>query len=327
MMHKSFGLALFSLLLCLGTGGVQAAEAYPAQPIEMVVGYSAGGPTDVTARIIAKELTESLGKPVVVSNKTGSASLIATKEIMKAKPDGYTLLFASLGHNVNPIISPKLADYDPIKDFEPISLVATQPLVVVTAYDSKFKTLKDIVEQAKRDPDSVSFGSAGVGGSAHLAGELLALSAGVKMLHVPFRGNAPALTEVSAGRVSFMFYPSIGISEQVDAKRVRVLAVGPSSGLSQFPNVPTMASLGYQGFDDAAPWVGMLAPKGTSADIVARLNAEVEKILGKAAVRDRLESLGNVVVGGSPKVFVDYLRKNTETMKEVVAKADIKMPE
>ena len=327
MIFRRLGATLFSAVLGVAAGNVFAADAYPSRPIEMIVGYSAGGPTDVTARVIAKELTESLGRSVVVSNKTGGASLIATKEVLKAKPDGYTLLFASLGHNVNPIVSPRLADYDPIKDFEPISLVATQPLVAVTAYDSKFKTLGDLVEQAKREPDSVSFGSAGVGGSAHLAGELLGLSAGIEMLHVPFRGNAPALTEVTAGRVSFMFYPSVGISEQVQAKRVRVLAVGPSKGLSQFPGAPTMASLGYAGFDDAAPWVGLLAPKGTPPEIIERLKSEMEKVLNKPAVRERLESLGNVIVGGSPAVFVDYLRKSTETMANVVEKADISIPE
>lgn len=326
---KARSLPSFLLSLALGAAcqAVQASDAYPSHPVQLIVGYAAGGPTDVTARVIAKELSESLGASFVVANKTGSASLIATKEVLRAKPDGYTLLFASLGHNVNPMVLPKSADYDPIKDFEPITLVATQPLVVVTAYDSKLKTLQDIVDQARQQPKSISFGSAGLGGSAQLAAELLGLKAGVQMLHVPFRGNAPALTEVIAGRVSFMFYPSIGIAEQVETRRLRVIAVGPSKGLSQFPGVPTMAQLGYSGFDDAAPWVGLLAPKDTPKAIVDQLNVAMTAILAKPAVRERLEALGNVVVGGTPAAFADYLKTNTETMRTVVQAAGITMPE
>lgn len=323
MKRESIAIYVLSLLFGLGISSSHAAESYPSKPIQVIIGYATGGPTDVTGRVLAKELTEQLGTSVVVNNKTGGASLIGTKEVLRAANDGYTLLFASLGHNVNPILGLPQADYDPITDFEPISLVATQPLVMVTAYDSPYKTVDDVVEDARKNPEAVSFGSAGNGGSAHLAAELLKLSAGVEMLHVPFRGNAPALTEVTAGRVSFMFYPSVGIAEQVEAKRLRILAVGPSSGLKQFPDAPTMASLGHQGFDDAAPWVGLLAPKGTPQPIVDRLNEEMDRAMQKPEVRERLESLGNVVVGGTPQVFTDYLKRNTEKMTEIVERAKI----
>lgn len=323
MKVKSLAACFLSLMFGSGVVHAQTAESYPSKPVQMIIGYAAGGPTDVTGRVLAKELTEQLGVSVVVSNKTGGASLIGTKEVLQSPPDGYTLLFASLGHNVNPILMPAQAGYDPIADFEPISLVATQPLVMVTAYDSPYQTVEDVIDDARRKPGGISFGSAGNGGSAHLAAELLALSAGVEMLHVPFRGNAPALTEVTAGRVSFMFYPSVGIAEQVAAKRLRILAVGPSSGLSQFPDAPTMASRGHQGFDDAAPWVGLLAPEGTPKPIVERLNEEMNRAMQKPEVRERLESLGNVLVGGTPQVFIDYLNKNTEKMTEIVEQAKI----
>lgn len=303
--------------------GNSFADTYPNKPIEMVVGYAAGGPTDVTGRTLAQQLSDQMGVPVVVANKTGGASLIGTKEVLQAKPDGYTLLFASLGHNVNPILLPSQANYDPIKDFEPITLVATQPLVVVTAYDSEYKTLQDIIDAAKKDPGGISFGSAGNGGSAHLAAELLGVAANVDMLHVPFRGNAPALAEVMAGRVAFMFYPSVGLTDHVRGNRLRVLAVGPTSGLAQFPDAPTMASLGYNGFDDAAPWVGLLAPKGTPAQVVSRLSSEMNKAMENPQVRERLESLGNVLVGGPPEVFIEYLGKSTDTMTDVVRKANL----
>ncbi|NGM89085.1 tripartite tricarboxylate transporter substrate binding protein [Parapusillimonas sp. SGNA-6] len=323
MISKLLRFVSIPLLLLLCSPSAQATDPYPTRPIEMIVGYSAGGPTDVTARVLAKKLTEILGQSVVVSNKTGSASLIATKEILHSEPNGYKLLFASLGHNVNPLILPEQAGYDPVKDFAPITLVATQPLVVVTGHNSEYGSMKELIAKAKQGPGKVSFGSAGNGGSAHLAAELLGLSAGVEMLHVPFRGNAPALAEVIAGRVSFMFYPSVGIAEQVSAKRLRVLAVGPSTGLKQFQDAPTMAGLGYKGFDDAAPWVGLLAPKGTPNAIVDRLNKAMNTALDTPEVREQLEKLGNVIVGGSQQTFIDYLQKSTATMKNVIESAKV----
>lgn len=323
MKMKSLIICCLSWMLSSGIVTAQAAESYPSKPVQMIIGYAAGGPTDVTGRVLAKEMTALLDVSVVVSNKTGGASLIGTKEVLQSSPDGYTLLFASLGHNVNPILMPAQADYDPIADFEPVILVATQPLVMVTAYDSPYQSVNDVIEDARKNPGSVSFGSAGNGGSAHLAAELLAHSADVEMLHVPFRGNAPALTEVTAGRVAFMFYPSVGIAEQVAAKRIKILAVGPTSGLAQFPDTPTMASFGYQGFDDAAPWVGLLAPKGTPKPIIDRLNEIMNLAMQKKEVRVRLESLGNVLVGGAPQAFIDYLNKNTEKMTEIVRQAKI----
>jgi len=323
MINKLISRLSATVLLASAAPLVLAASDYPTKPIEMVVGYSAGGPTDVTARVLATELSKDLGQSVVVSNKTGGASLIATKEILQSAPDGYKLLFASLGHNVNPLILPEQANYDPVTDFEPVTLVAIQPLVVVTAYDSPYDSMQSLIEAAKKEPGTISFGSAGNGGSAHLAAELLGLSADVDMMHVPFRGNAPALAEVIAGRVSFMFYPSVGIAEQVAGKRLRVLAVGPSSGLDQFPDAPTMAELGYQGFDDAGPWVGLFAPKGTPANVLDRLNQAMNTALEKPAVRERLEELGNVIVGGSQQTFVEHLQKSTATMKKVIDAADV----
>jgi tripartite-type tricarboxylate transporter receptor subunit TctC len=243
---------------------------------------------------------------------------------MRSNPDGYTLLFASLGHSVNPILMPDDANYDQVADFAPVALVATQPLIAVTSVSSGFRSLNDLIEHARARPGSVTYGSAGNGGSAHLAAALLGVMAKVEMVHVPFRGNAPALAEVLAGRVSFMFYPSVGIAEHVAAKRLKVLAVGPSAGLPKFPHVPTMAQCGYPGFDDAAPWVGLIAPAKTPASIVERLNAELRQAVAKPEVKTRLEELGNVVAVGSPADFAWYLEQTSRTMKRIIESAGIK---
>lgn len=325
MRRKLLTAAAFAATLAvLPLAGVQAAEPYPSRAIEFVVGYAAGGPTDVTARLIAQELTKSLGVSVYVTNKVGAASLVATQLAQRAKPDGYTFLFASLGHNVNPLLVPDRAKYDPIKDFELVVSVAVQPLVVVTAHDSKFASLPQLLAAAKQTPESISFGSAGAGGSAHLAGELLALQSGTKLLHVPFKGNGPALAEVMAGRVSFMFYPSVGIAEQLANKRLQLLAVAPSKGLKDFPSAPTLASLGYRGFDDSAPWVGLVAPKGTPPDVVRLMNQKINAVLADPVARKRIEDVGNAITGGTPADFERQLANSSAAAEKVIQFANIK---
>lgn len=324
MRRKLLRATALSAILSAWSFLAPAAEQYPARPIEFTVGYAAGGPTDVTARLLAQELTKSLGVSVVVTNKVGAASLVVTQLVQRAKPDGYTFLFASLGHNVNPLMLPDRAKYDPIKDFELVASVAVQPLVVVTSYDSRYSSLSELLAAAKQKPDSISFGSAGAGGSAHLAGELLALQSGTKLLHVPFKGNGPALAEVMSGRVSFMFYPSVGIADQLASKRLKVLAVAPSAGLKDFPGAPTLASMGYSGFDDSAPWVGLVAPKGTPADIVKVMNKHVNAVLADPVARKRIEEVGNAITGGTPADFERQLVNSSAAADKVIKFANIK---
>ena len=209
-----------ALVLCITLcASLAFAQDFPAKPLRLVIGYAAGGPTDVIGRLIAQDMAASLGQPVVVENKTGANGLIGTLEVKKAPADGYTLLVTTLSHNVNAILLGDKKPYDPLKDFTPISLVAFLPMVMVTAADSPFNTVQDVISAAKGRPGEISYGSAGNGGSAHLAGALLATLTHTQMTHVPFRGNAPALTAVMAGRVSYMFYPMIGITEQIAQKR------------------------------------------------------------------------------------------------------------
>lgn len=301
-----------------------AADDFPNKPMRLLVGFAAGGPTDVIARVLAKDMTVTLGQAVIVENKAGASSMIATREVKSAAPDGYTLLFSSLGLNVNPILLGEQAGFNPKTDFTPISNAATLPLVAVSAFDATVKTMPELLKKARSKPEAVSFGSSGNGGSGHLAGELLATQAKAKMLHVPYKGNGPALLEVMAGRVDFMFYPVIGIAENVAAKRINVLAVGTAKRLPQFPDAPTMAEAGFPGFEETAPWVGLLAPAKTPVAIVNRLNDAMLKALAKPDVRAQLEKLGAVIIGDSPAQFTAYLKRDYDRWENVIKTAAIK---
>jgi tripartite-type tricarboxylate transporter receptor subunit TctC len=300
-----------------------AAQTFPVKPIRIIVGFAAGGPTDVIARLLAKDMTATLDQSVVVENRTGANALIATEAVSRADPDGYTLLFASLSHNVNRIVS-KEAKYHPVKDFAPITLAATLPLLLVTHPDAPFNSVRELVALAKAKPQAITYGSAGNFGSAHLAAAVLESRAGVKMTHVPFRGNAPALAEVIAGRVSFMFYPMIGIADQVAQKQLKVVAVGTEKRHPDYPDVPTMAEQGFANFEETAAWVGLLAPAGTPEVIVKKLHAAAAGSLAKAETVERLKTLGAVVVGDTPAEFKTYLEQDVERWERVIAASGLK---
>ena len=321
------GLTAFAsaVALCAGTlsSTSTGAQDYPTKPVRLVVGFSAGGPTDVIARILAQDLSASFGQSVVVENKTGANSIIATEAVARSAADGYTLLVASLSHNVNVLLMQKKVQYEPLKDFAPISLAAVLPLLVVTRPETAANSVPELLQIAKAKPGEVSYGSAGNGASAHLAAALLETLSGAKMTHVPFRGNAPALVEVMAGRVSFMFYPMIGIADHVSAKRLKVLAAGTGKRHPDYPTVPTMAEAGFPGFEETAPWVGLLAPAGTPAPIVNRLSEAIRKALAKPETKERLRVLGATTVGSSPAEFVEFLRQDADRWARVIKAAGV----
>jgi len=316
--------AFLAAAVALASGST-AAQTYPTKPIKLLVGFAAGGPTDVIARVVAQDMTASLGQNVLVENKTGANSLIATQELKRAPPDGYALMMTTLSHNVNAILLADKKPYDPIADFAPVSLVALLPLVMVTKPDSPFNSVQDVLKAAKAKPDEVSYGSAGNGGSAHLAGALLETLSGTKMTHVPFRGNAPALTEVMAGRVTFMFYPMIGIADQVEQKRLKALAVSTPKRHPDYPGVPTMAESGFAGFEEYTQGLGIVAPAGTPAPVVKRLNEAVRASLAKPETREKLKALGATTDGGStPAEFQAWLKKDAERWERVIKTANVK---
>lgn len=299
------------------------AQEYPENPIRLILGFAAGGPTDTVARVLAQHMSKALGQQVIVDNKAGANGLIATNMVAQAKADGYTLLFNSLNHNVNPILIPSQAKYDPIKSFSPVSLVVRAPMFILTGGDSPFTTLQELVAAAKAKPGEITFGSAGNGGSAHLAGELFAGKVGAKMTHVPFRGNGPALAEVMAGRVSFMFYPAVGVADLAAAKRVKVLALAGKERDPRLPNVPTTDELGIPGLEVTWPWNGMFAPAGTPDAVVQKLAKAVNSALAVPEVREQFRKLGLEAAGGSPAEFIEFLKGDYEHWSNVVRQAGI----
>jgi len=313
------------LLVALWSATAAAAQTFPTKPVKLVVGFSAGGPTDVIARIIAQDMTASFGQTVLVENKAGAASMIATQEVKRSAPDGYTLYVTTLTHSVNAILHADKKPYDPIADFTPITLVCHLPLVMVAKGDSPFNTAADVVKTAKAKPGEVSYGSSGNGGSAHLAGALVEALTGTKMLHVPFKGNAPALTEVMAGRVSFMFYPMVGIAEQVAQKRLKVLAVSTEKRHPDYPNVPTMSESGFPGFEEYTQGLGVVGPAGLPAPVVSRLNEAIRASLVKPDTKEKLSKLGAITEGGStPAEFRSFLARDLERWERVIKAAGVK---
>ncbi len=299
------------------------AQDFPSKPIRMVVGYAAGGPTDVIARLVAQDLQVALGQSVVVENKTGANGNIATEDVARAPADGYTLIVNTLSHNVNALLGAGKVKYDPVKNFAPVSLAVVLPQVLVVGPDSRFASVADLVKAAKAKPGDVSFGSAGNGGSAHLSAALLEVRGGAKMNHIPFRGNAPALTEVMAGRVDFMFYPMIGVADRVAGKQLKVIGITTKQRHADFPGVQTMAEAGFPGFEDYVGPVGFLAPAGTPAPVLAKLSTAIRATLAKPAIQDKLRGLGAVVVGSSPDEYREWLKKDHERWAQLIKDAAV----
>ena len=299
------------------------AQDYPSKPIRLVVGYAAGGPTDVIARLVAQDLQTSLGQTVVVDNKSGANGNIATEEVARAPADGYTIIVNTLSHNVNALLLAGKVKYDPAKSFAPVSLAVVLPQVLVVGPDSKYATVADLLKAAKAQPGTVSYGSAGNGGSAHLSAALLEVRGGAKMNHIPFRGNAPALTEVMAGRVDTMFYPMIGVADRVTAKQLKVIGITTKQRHADFPGVPTMAEAGFPGFEEYIGPVGFLAPANTPAPVLSKLSNAIRATLAKPAIQEKLRGLGAVVVGSSPDEYRDWLRKDHERWAQLIKDASV----
>ena len=312
---------VFLLSFLFGTA-VLAQES--GRPVRLVVGFGAGGPTDVIARIVAQDMTASTGQPFIVDNRPGANAIIATEFVARSAPDGHTMLFSSLSLLVNAILPGGNVKYDPFKDFAPISNAAVLPMVVVTSPQTGINTVQDLIARAKAKPGEVSYGTSGHAGSTHLAGAMLENFTGTKMINVPFKGNGPALAEVMAGRVTFMFYPALGIADQVAQKRLKVLAVGTAQPWSDFPGVPTLEEMGLRGFDATAPWVGLLAPAGTPPAIVNRVSTEMRKSLAKPETRERMKQLGAIIVADSPAEFAAFLKKDYERWAQVIKTSGVK---
>ena len=313
-------LALVPVLLAAGA----QAQIYPNQPIRLIVPWPAGGGVDTSARIISQPLAERLGQNIVIENRGGAGGNIGTELAARAKPDGYTLLMASSSpHAINPHLYPKLP-FEPIKDFAPIALVASVPNILVVPTSSPFHSVADIIAHAKANPGKLTFGSAGVGSSQHLAGAILIRATGINILHVPYKGTAPAEADLMAGHISLML-DTTACLPLVAGGKLRALAVTSKVRNPALPNVPTFEEAGVPNVISSV-WYGLAAPAGTPREIVNRLNAEINSILQTPEMRKRMQDFGGEPGTGSADTFLQFFESELKRFGEVVrlsgAKAD-----
>lgn len=294
-----------------------------AAPIRFVVPFTAGSGTDVVARILAEKLGPALGAQIVIDNKPGAGGTLGAAQVAKSAPDGYTFLVHSSGHVVNPAIFPKLP-YDTLKDFEGITPLASLPNVLVVSPAKGYKDVQDLVARAKAQPDALTYASAGNGSATHMNAEKFRVAAGVKALHVPFRGTPEALTETIAGRTDWFFAPLVSALPLIKDGKLRALAVGTAQRSPVLPDVPSLAEAGLP---DAAYtfWVGLFAPAQTPADVSKRMHDEVAKVLAQPDVRERLEKLGATPMPMEQAAFGRYLADETAAAARLVRAAGIKV--
>lgn len=321
------GAAALACAACAGAvlAGAAAAQTYPSQPVRLVVPYPAGGPTDVLGRVIAQKLTESLGQPVVVDNRPGASGNVGSDLVAKAVPDGYTLVLGNNAtHATNESLFPNMP-YRTLRDFAPIILVATVTNMVTVNPGVPATSIAELVALAKRQPGKLNYGSTGNGSAAHLIGEMFKGTAGIDLVHVPYRGSAPAVTDLLSGQVQVMFATLPTVLPHVQADKLRGLAVTAARRLPSLPNVPTLAEAGYPGLV-ADAWFGLFAPASTPAAIVARLNAETAKGLQAADARDTLAKQGFALTSSTPAEFAEHVRgevaKWAKVIKDSGAKVD-----
>jgi tripartite-type tricarboxylate transporter receptor subunit TctC len=313
-----------SALIALAcASAVNAQQSYPSRPVRVVVFVPAGGGADLLARVMGQKLGDALGQTVVVDNRAGMGGVIGTSLVAKAAPDGYTLLQGGITtHGIGPHIYSNLP-YEPQKDFVPIVLSGTLPIFLVANTQVPAKSVSELIALAKARPDSMSFASPGTGSAPHLVGELFKIVAGIPSVHVPYKGSGTAAPDLAAGNVQFMFDAIAGHQPFIQSGRVRALAVTSPARLAVFPDIPTMKELGFPRVDGTV-WYGLLAPAATPKSIIAKLNAESNRVLAMPDVKEKLTRAGIDAAGGTPEDFGKFIRAEFEKWGPVVKAAGVK---
>ena len=320
--HILATVAIAAATVC-GSAHAQATN-YPTKPVTIVVPFSPGGATDIMSRTLAERLKNRLGHPVIVENKPGAGTMIASEYVAKAAPDGHTVLLAASSLGIAPSLYAKV-NYDPVKDFTPISLVASVVHVLSVHPSVPAKNVAELVTWVKANPTKANYGSVGAGTSTHLESELFNTMASVKMEHVPYKGSAPALLDLVSGNINVMFDAYASSKPFINDNRIRLLAVTTAQRSKLLPNVPTVAESGLPGYE-AMPWLGFVAPAGTPAPIVNKFHAELMEVLKEPAVQEKFQSLGLEIIGNNPAEFADFIKKDIvkwgKVVKDSGAKAD-----
>jgi tripartite-type tricarboxylate transporter receptor subunit TctC len=317
------GILFFSTLLFAAAPALaQPADNYPSKPIHLILPFPPGGGTDILGRVIAERLTTQLGQPVVIENRGGAGGNVGAEAAAHSAPDGYTLVLVAPSLAISPSLYSKL-NYDPVKDFAPITLVGTVPNVMVTNMSVPAKTLAEFIALAKSRPEGMNFGSGGNGTSNHLAGELFNLEAGVKLVHVPYKGVNLAMNDVMAGQVQLVVIGIPAALPFIKAGRLRALAVVAPKRLAAIPEVPTAAEAGLPNYE-VTTWYGVLAPAGTPKPIIARLNAEIVRVMHAPDLQERFAATGTEPRTSTPEEFADFIRQEMAKWGKVVRAAGLK---
>jgi tripartite-type tricarboxylate transporter receptor subunit TctC len=306
--------------LALSLASLAASAQYPDKPVKIVVPFAAGGFTDTLARIVGQELNKKWGQPVVIENKPGAGGNIAAEQVAHSPADGYTLFVATITtHGINPTLY-KVMKFDAVKDFDPVVLLAATPNVLIVGPNVPVASVKDLIAKVKADPKKFSYASTGVGSSVHLQGEQFKAAVGIEMAHVPYKGSSQALSDMVGGSVQVMFDNFLFQLPQITAGRVKALAITSRQRSPQIPDVPTMTESGISGFE-YGPWFGLVAPAGTPAAAIKRINEDVNQILQRQDIQEKLR--GAELIGGTSREFVSFIDVEMAKWGKVVRDLDL----
>jgi len=312
-------LAALALLAALATPA--SSQTWPTRPVRLIVPFAAGGGNDIVARLIQPDLERALGQPVIIENKPAASGIVGTDQVAKAPPDGYSLLMAFTTHTVNPAVNAKLP-YDTEHDLAPIVLIGKSPLLFIVNPSVPAKTLPEFVALAKQNPGKFNYGTPGAASQAHLLVAMLSKLAGIEMQHIPYRGGGPAVLGTVAGEVQLTLMSSIASLAQINARTLRPLATGSLARDPHFPDLPTVSESGFPGFE-AVAWVGLFTTAGTPAEIVGRLNADVNRVIRLPGVAAKFDEQGMTPVGGSPAEFGAFISSELRRWKEAARVANV----
>jgi tripartite-type tricarboxylate transporter receptor subunit TctC len=312
----------FALLMCVAAS-VAIAQQYPSKPVRLVTPFAPGGPVDITARILAQKLGETFNQQFIVDSRPGATGMIGAEHVARSAPDGYTVLVTASAHVIVPHMFSKMT-YDPIRDFTPVTVVLTSPLLATVTPSLPAKTVKEFIALAKARPGELSYGSSGSGSSTHLTAELLKSVAGIRMNHVPYKGQGQSLTDVMTGQIQLMFLSPPAAKQWVDAGRLRALAITSEQRFSQLPNVPTFVESGYKELVTGS-WYAVWVPAKTPEPIVSRLNAELVRIVNLPDVRNRIVELGGVPVGNSVAEFDAFQKAESARWAQIIKESGAKL--